>query len=367
MAEKYLPLKIIDIEDYTIKNTKNDLDILRKFGYPIEDENEYIKELLSLYFSRNKNTEKLLSALIFAYDEMLKSMGLYNEKFLKDPRTMLANLYDIILKPHILTNYWKKNKQVYKPDGDFCEALLKTENLVLTKEMFEHLPCQYFYVDVSNYERFLPIKGLFVNIIDIDGGKAIVVYQISEDSFWSIYEFFDFSMLDKVDINAKDYIGYCNGTNEYSYADFNVLFNSKRVEKQGENGISPKECAFFVYQLMTYMTSHEPQIEENSITKTTYRKPKEGSAIKNKYSELQMWDVGIRFGQSFKEKKRKYNCNVIMTSHEERKARKSPVPHFRSAHWQRYWIGKGRVTPIVKWKEPTFVGGESKDIVIHAM
>ena len=115
------------------------------------------------------------------------------------------------------------------------------------------------------------------------------------------------------------------------------------------------------------MVSHEPQIEDNPITKSTYRPPKPGSAIKNKFSELQIHDVGIRFGKAFKEQKRKVNCSTILTKHLEQ-TRKSPIPHFRAAHWQGYWVGKGRTEHIFKWIEPTFVGGEqSNDVVIHKM
>lgn len=50
-----------------------------------------------------------------------------------------------------------------------------------------------------------------------------------------------------------------------------------------------------------------------------------------------------------------------------RKPRKSPVPHFRRAHWQVYWVGKGRKEREVKWLEPIFVGfgDTAKDVVIH--
>lgn len=46
--------------------------------------------------------------------------------------------------------------------------------------------------------------------------------------------------------------------------------------------------------------------------------------------------------------------------------RKSPIPHFRRAHWHKFWVGEGRNTLKVKWIEPVFVGqGPSSNATIH--
>ena len=362
MADKYLPLYLIDINDQIEAEIKrNDIDRLRDYGFTIANEEEYIKMLLELYFGHYPDMGKLLTCLMDMYGEMLKAMNLLNKTNVNNPHVILAELYDIILRPYILHN-WKRNKQVYKIDGDFAQALLKTENICLSRDTFNHLPCKHFYVDVSEYIQFRPIQGIFVDIFNMQEEFAVCIYMVSNEAFWSNYDFIGFNEKGEAKINIEDFAR--NGLfDEFKYCDYDTHLKGKSVEKN-INGLKPKEVAFFVYQLITYMTSHEPQVEESPLTKSTYRPPKQGATIKNKFSEIQMYDVGVRFGRAFKAQKKKYNCDTILTHHMA-KARKSPIPHFRSAHWQTYWTGKGRTTPIVKWKEPTFVNGEAQDVVIH--
>ena len=54
------------------------------------------------------------------------------------------------------------------------------------------------------------------------------------------------------------------------------------------------------------------------------------------------------------------------TNTDDNNKRRSPIPHFRCAHWHGFWVGKGRTEYAVKWMEPVYVGGENtKDVVIH--
>ena len=189
---------------------------------------------------------------------------------------------------------------------------------------------------------------------------------------WSSYDFFDFSTQKEIIMSQKfiksldcnDYVA-----TDYDYIpddDREILFVEKMIQNKSvnDNNLNRNEAGFFIYQLLTYMVSHEPQIEESPITKSTYRPPKQGAVIKNKFSEIQMHDIGIRFGKSFREQKKKYKCDTFLTRHLENK-RKSPIPHFRCAHWQGYWVGKGRTDHVVRWIEPVFVNGEVNDVVIH--
>ena len=80
----------------------------------------------------------------------------------------------------------------------------------------------------------------------------------------------------------------------------------------------------------------------------------------------------MRYGRSYRQKVKEVGHELkIETEDEEkeRKKRKSPSPHFRCAHWQRFWTGEGRKKCVVRWIEPTFVGNvkESKDCVIHTV
>ena len=58
-----------------------------------------------------------------------------------------------------------------------------------------------------------------------------------------------------------------------------------------------KLFSILVIQTLTYLASMEPDIRENPETKNTYRPPAKDASPKNKYSEIQKWDVGVRYGK----------------------------------------------------------------------
>lgn len=89
-----------------------------------------------------------------------------------------------------------------------------------------------------------------------------------------------------------------------------------------------------------------------------------------------MQDVGIRYGAAVRtlleegqKKTVEHKDTVEIAGNPNSRPRKSPVPHFRRAHWQIYWVGKGRKEREVKWIEPVFVGfgDTAKNVVIHVV
>lgn len=95
----------------------------------------------------------------------------------------------------------------------------------------------------------------------------------------------------------------------------------------------------------------------------------------NSFKEVQIHEVGVKYGKTIKkflqeEKKKnhKKENEIEIKIIKEGNKRKSPRIHYRSAHWQRYRTGKGRVNTVTKWIEPVFVGAGNKkniDVVIH--
>jgi len=363
MAEKYLPLRLMDIEDEIIAECGKDKDRLEKYGFPkTKDDDEFIDVLLRLFCGMydSQKSEDLITCLFDVYGIMMGKLGMLNEN---NPKGAFCDIYDVCLRP-TLYQKWKSNKQVYKPDPDFIKALIRTENLKITKDTFKHLPCKHFYIDVSDCDIFLPVKGMFVNIFEIEDKIMLVAYLVDESAFWSTYDILHFDIESEYEMNVSD-LAKINPDGIYTYSDRDIFLYGKQPIKNDGMNLDANESKFFIYQLITYLTSHEPQFEESPITKSTYRPPKQGTVIKNKFSEIQMHDIGIRFGKSFREQQKKYKCNTFLTRHLENK-RKSPIPHFRCAHWQGYWVGKGRTDHVVRWIEPIFVGGgESNDVVIH--
>jgi len=365
----YLPLDfIIQSNNYADGITKIIMEELVKHGMPEMSREDLIKFL----FRMSDNDGDIVSDARYrsSYDAIIPVCSStlihngymdLNGRFLCDAGQILTEVEDSVLAPFLIEN-WADNKQVYKPDEDFCEALIKTENVTLTKEMVTHLPCTNFFLDFTNTNIFYPIAGVFVDVHNYGDKCYITTYSIDRKlTMWSFYYHFDLSKGDKV-LKAEDYRLHDVA---FDLSPYDIM---ERGVKKIESTYSRGAITFFVIQLLAYMTSHEPQIEENPITRNTYKKPKTKAEIKNKFKEVQMWDVGVKYGTTFRQIK-KANPTIRIVSEEESKElvkRKSPVPHFRSAHWQRYWVGEGRTKCVNKWLEPTFVGGNTvKDTIIH--
>ena len=108
-----------------------------------------------------------------------------------------------------------------------------------------------------------------------------------------------------------------------------------------------------------YLSSKEPDINESPDTINTYRP---SSVIRNKYSEIRKWEVGVRYGEKIRQFKRN-KLNVV--GEIEGSNQNAKRPHIRKAHWERYHVGKGRKEIVSKWKEPVFVNGDTDDVITN--
>lgn len=52
-----------------------------------------------------------------------------------------------------------------------------------------------------------------------------------------------------------------------------------------------------IFQTVMYLASKKPDVSENEVTRKTYKPSK---IIKNKFSEIQKWDVGVRYGSEIR-------------------------------------------------------------------
>ena len=279
-----------------------------------------------------------------------------------------TEIRDLYLAPALL-DVWGRNKQVYKPDQDFADALLHTEKLELTRYMIEHLPVRNFYIDLSKCKSFAPIVGAFVFVLPRKDAVNICIYLLSEELYY--FSFYTGGLYDPDGVIKLDY-GQLVGK------DYEVW--TPEAIKMGKSSLNyhldRKSASIFAVQMIAYLSVKEPDIEEEELSKKIYRKPGPGAVVKNRISEVQMWDVGVRYGKSFREKIKQLEESTKVPSEEEekensqKKKRKSPMPHFKCAHWQHFWVGKrdeGQ-TRELRWIEPYWVNGNApKDVVIHTV
>ena len=291
-------------------------------------------------------------------DMIAATVGAKKEELLRNNAEMFkTEVRDLYLCP-VLIEEWSKSKLVFKPDPDFAEALLKTQRLQLSKEMLTHLPYNYFYIDLSDCVLFKPIVGIFVfvnHIIDKGnniGANISIFLLTTENILFSHYFGGYYDNKDIIDVRLSD---ECSDYKVYNpEGDF--------VYTPGDFSVDRNQVSLFVLQLICYLSIDEPQITVSDYTKNTYVKKSPSQKVKNKWNEVQIFDVGILYGKTYREKLKDYKAK----DSEDIKHHKSPVPHLRSAHWHRYWVGEGRTTLKVNWIEPVFVGAkDSKNVVIH--
>lgn len=302
-----------------------------------------------------KLIDRLVNSFISGMNRIDKT---YTKYLCSDDRTFNTELRDAFIFPLILEE-WSKAKQVFKPDADFADALLHTDKLCITSNMIDHLPYNLFYIDLSSCEYFSPIDGVFVFVKKYDNIASINLYTVTKNlTYFSFYlngPFDEHGCLN-IDLSELANVYYDNIWKP-------ILFDTV-TEDVTQIKISRKTVNVFALQLIAYLSIEKPQLTESDLTKNTYRKPSAVSKVKNKWSEIRIQDVGIKYETDFRKTVTKYKQENIENNTTSK--RKSPMPHFRCAHWHKFWVGKGRKELRLMWIEPIFVGnGESKDVVIH--
>ena len=361
----YAPLKLLqNNKRMTFKDIKRLCCNLRVKNADKLTVDHYLDTMLCDY----DNDTPLSNALTKITVDIIKNSKVVGEK---TDLHNFAEVSDIVVFPVILEE-WEKAKQVFKPDAIFADALLHTEKLCITRDMIHHLPYNCFYIDLTGCEKFNPMEGIFVYIREFEGVIHCVLYAISHNlAFFSMYlplQFDENGVATNIDYNdvfmskipSYDTLFIPNyvAESEEEYQKYKNALDDKELQSAE---ISRGELYAFAYQMIAYLSIDEPQLTESELTVHTYKGY--SNRIRNKWSEVRIQDVGVRYGTEFR---KKYLSSDYTPSEDEGGKRKSPIPHFRSAHWQRYRVGKGRTGILVKWIAPTFVGnGEAKDVVIH--
>ena len=351
-----------------------DIDLKNSKRY----ENLYVDKLR---FERDIKLAPKFSYMSLVFNEFLNATADLRSGFQMD---FYAEMKDEFLYPNLL-GVWARNKQVFKPDIDFARMLLDTEityeedgkeitepGVFITRDAIDHLPYDYLYVDLEDCsELFGRIKGFFIfadsTYISVETSMYILVDtdELDEESgglcFFSHYSggmygsdgMLTMSM-SKMGADNADYSG--------------ELGNAELKEE--DTPVDRKRVSIFAMQVLTYISSKEPDILESPITSGTYKKPSKKAVPKNDMSEVQIWEVGVKYGAAwrFAKKEREKEDGSRRNSSG---TRRSPLPYYRRAHWQRFWTGKGRTVCTVKWISPVFVMGQSKvdleqtDVKIH--
>ena len=225
---------------------------------------------------------------------------------------------------------WSQNKQVFKFDNEFLQELVKTEGLHVTVDMLNFLPCKTMYLDFSDCDYMKNIYGTSGIFIDVD--------TVPEDNAWEVHTF---SMVDGMKYRSRvitlDNLEHDLSMNheliKFSLAFVTLEHGSEVAEERRQYA----QFSIIILQMLCYLASVEPDVRESETTKRTYRPRQAKASVKNKFSEVQQHEVGVRFGTAF----RKYTVRRNSSEQSEHKGSgSSKRPHYRNAHWSWYWYNK---------------------------
>ena len=273
-------------------------------------------------------------------------------------KTELMDLFGIAS----LIQLWSRYKLVYKVQKDFFEELKETKTVEIPESTLQYLPASVFYIDLSECESVDPIQGAFVYTQKNTSGYQVVIYMETADATtFSYYSNFIYND-ERIAVLKADSLPNTN------FMAVNISEDGTYSGEGKKYGTDSRyDVVRVVLQVLMFLSAGNTDIQENPVTKKTYRA---SDVVKNRFSEIHMWDVGVRYGQAIKLAKKNAEKEYEEASAEQdntsKRSHRSPRPHIRSAHWQRYHVGEGRKEIRINWVLSTIVcGGKDIPVVIH--
>lgn len=373
--QKYYPLSVIEGHwgCATGDAAEKLLEIFKKNGYA--DMNATVGELYDYIFGTDFFNPDY-NGPFRNYNEMI----LYDRKSNKElcPNLRMEDVKERSTEWKDMTAIgltlmeWTRAKMVYKVDNDFFHEIKNTENLTVTKDIYEKLPYKTLFIDMTEVKDISGFKGIWVMLVrdrktEKIGINIFMCKGETEPIFFSHYSWVNFQEKEEAKLNLSelpetDFIirNFCtNGLEPMS-----ALSDPGRAPYLSvkETDIRP-ELVMATLQILQFIAMDASDVSETQTTKRTYRP---SATIKNKFSEVRMWDVGVRYGKAIRIAKSEYKKHLRGESIENgsRKDRKPVRPHVRRAHWHRFKTGKGRTETTTHWIAPVYVCGNGQEIPV---
>lgn len=231
---------------------------------------------------------------------------------------------------------WRKNKQVFRFNRDFQDIFSLYSDVNLTSEILLYLPYSAFYVQFAKTEEIDPDKmdGVFVHY-DWNNGELtlrfLFVYQTSETYGDEI------SLGKGMILNALDDIKELNS--EYI----------RNFKKDDLKSIIISNLLQLILPFVFYICAQNADISVSKEQQTIYRKP---SKIKDKFSEVCIWDVGAQIGHQIKDNQIKWQQNFDSQNQNE-----------NNAFWNCFRSDSedGESKPILEWIVPSFIDNSNTE------
>lgn len=253
---------------------------------------------------------------------------------------------------------WRLSKEVYVIDEDLKDLLFEQNGeLDVPDEILLQIPYPCFYVELPNtYYRADKIHGFFVTLeYDVtNGDKELKPVFLTDDG-----DIFSYSIHigaktieESVDMLDKQALENTNGDKELK------CLALRAMQDSAETKIFLKQILQVILYILAQNAEITPSSEQSFITKR-------GKTVKDKYSEIRKWDVGIRVGAAIRQQKAKEQSKKKEYKEFEHQ---SPRPHMRRGHWHHFWTGP-KTQPeerklILKWLSPMAIAANPEDMPI---
>ena len=224
-------------------------------------------------------------------------------------------------------------------------------------EVLLQLPYPCFYVELPNtYYRADKIHGFFVTLeYDVNNGDKELkpVFLTDDGNIFSYSIHIGAKTIEEsVDMLDKQALENTNGDKELKRLALRAMQDS------AETKIFLKQILQVILYILAQNAEITPSSEQSFITKR-------GKTVKDKYSEIRKWDVGIRVGAAIRQQKAKEQSRKKEYKESEHQ---SPRPHMRRGHWHHFWTGP-KAQPeerklILKWLSPMAIAANPEDMPI---
>ena len=253
---------------------------------------------------------------------------------------------------------WRMAKEVFVMDADMQGLLFEqADDLKLDPEVLMHLPYPCFYVQFAPGTEFrgTPYHGFFVHLeydANTQERELRLLFLMSDGQTAGVPIHIDAGTIEESIQRTLDeaYANVPDGHYELRRA----LFTEAKAQSEIAQTYSR------VLQLVLYLCAQNAEIAPNSEQAVYTRR---NATIKDRYAEIQKWDVGVRIGNAVRAHREK-----IALSTGTGETHSSPRPHMRRGHWHSFWTGP-KSTPeerklILKWVAPTFVCATEDDMPV---
>lgn len=241
----------------------------------------------------------------------------------------IKTMFEIVSIIHTWLNF----KQIYKFDNDAYQTILESKTKDITFEELKalKLPCDCFAVENEMFYQEYKIDSFMIDRYFNEEKNLInlkVCFFIEKPAGTFIYN-----------INIKE---------------------NETLLTECPKDIFPN--VEVILKLLMYLAQPKVDIIKNAVVKPKNSKNKDNEIPKHFYNvEYQNNEVGCVLGSTI----RNYRY-IYKNKNSNNKDKKRIVsPHFRQAHYQGYWVGKGRTEYITKLIKPIYVLGGSKNAVLH--